>query len=87
MKLDDFDTQVQCEELVGFVPSEEDYRPFEDDEDYLDEEEDVDVWVDLDEDTQLPYTVEEDVFFDENGGLTAEGYNLLADMDASGAFV
>lgn len=61
--------------------------PWIDDEDLddliLDDEEEVDVVIDL-----CPFEeIEENVFIDENGGITAEGYNLLATMDASGAFV
>jgi hypothetical protein len=62
-------------------------QPWLDDEDVddliIDHEEEEDVVIDL-----YPFEeIDENVFIDENGGITAEGYNLLATMDASGAFV
>ena len=76
--LDDFLCEVQCEELYDFQPSEEDYEPY-------DPEEDDEEWSDRDD---LPFDEDEDsVLIDETGGLTADGYNLLADLDAAGYFV
>ena len=50
----------------------------------LDEEE-MEEWSDYDE---LPYDEDEDSFLiDENGGITAEGYALLAELDSQGYFV
>jgi len=69
----DFDTQVQCEEVYGTDP-------------YMDDEEDL-------LDTQEMDAIEDDGEFDEcelideNGGITADGYALLAEMDAQGFFV
>jgi len=69
----DFDTQVQCEEVYGTDP-------------YMDDEEDL-------LDTQEMVAIEDDGEFDEcelideNGGITADGYALLAEMDAQGFFV
>ena len=62
-------------------------QPWLDDEDVddliIDHEEEEEVVIDL-----YPFEeIDENVFIDENGGITAEGYNLLATMDASGAFV
>ena len=50
----------------------------------LDEEE-MEEWSDYD---ALPYDEDEDsVLIDENGGITAEGYALLAELDSQGYFV
>jgi len=50
----------------------------------LDEEE-MEEWSDYD---ALPYDEDEDsVLIDETGGLTAEGYALLAELDSQGYFV
>ena len=50
----------------------------------LDEEE-MEEWSDYDE---LPYDEDEDSFLiDENGGITAEGMELLAQLDSQGYFV
>jgi len=71
--LSDFDTQVQCEEVYG-------EEPYMDDEDEL-------------LDTQELDAIEDDGEFDEcelidkNGGITADGFALLAEMDAQGYFV
>ena len=71
--LSDFDTQVQCEEVYGTDP-------------YMDDEEDL-------LDTQEMDAIEDDGEFDEcelidkNGGITADGFALLAEMDAQGYFV
>jgi hypothetical protein len=68
-----FDTQVQCEEVYGPDP-------------YMDDEEDC-------LDTQEMDAIEDDGEFDEcelideNGGITADGFALLAEMDAQGYFV
>ena len=68
--LDDFDTQLQCEEV--YVDPE------------LDEEE-MEEWSDYD---ALPYDDDGDsVLIDENGGVTAEGMELLAELDSQGYFV
>ena len=70
---DDFDTQVQCEEYYGEDP-------------YMDGEDDL-------LDTQELDAIEDDGDFDEcelideNGGITADGFALLAEMDAQGFFV
>ena len=70
---DDFDTQVQCEEYYG-------------EDTYMDDEDDL-------LDTQELDAIEDDGDFDEcelideNGGITADGFALLAEMDAQGFFV
>ena len=71
-ELDDFLCEVQCEEFYG------------DPEEDLDEEE-MEEWSDYD---ALPYDDDEDsVLIDENGGITAEGMELLAELDSQGYFV
>ena len=71
-ELDDFLCEVQCEEFYG------------DPEEELDEE-DMEEWSDYED---LPHDEDEDsVLIDENGGLTADGYETLAQLDAAGYFV
>ena len=71
-ELDDFLCEVQCEEFYG------------DPEEDLDEEE-MEEWSDYD---ALPYDEDEDSYLiDENGGITAEGMELLAELDSQGYFV
>ena len=49
------------------------------------DEEDKEEWSDYD---ALPYDEDEDsVLIDENGGITAEGMELLAELDSQGYFV
>lgn len=80
-ELDDFLCEIQCEELYDFQPSEEDYEPYDPEEDDEDEAD----WPSRDD---LPHEDDEDSFLiDENGGLTAEGYEILAQLDAAGYFV
>jgi hypothetical protein len=74
---DDFDTQVQCEELCG----EEPYM--DDEEDLLDTQE-MDA---INDDGDILNDDDENELIDENGGITADGFALLADMDAQGYFV
>ena len=69
---DDFD-DIQCEEVY-----------VDPDPDELDDE-DMENWSDYD---SLPYDEDEDSYLiDENGGITAEGYALLAELDSQGYFV
>ena len=71
-ELDDFLCEVQCEEFYG------------DPEEDLDEEE-MEEWSDYD---NLPYEEDEDsTLIDENGGVTAAGMELLAELDSQGYFV
>ena len=68
---DDFD-DIQCEEV------------YPDPDPELDEEE-MEEWSDYD---ALPYDEDEDSYLiDENGGITAEGMELLAELDSQGYFV
>ena len=68
---DDFD-DIQCEEVYPEPDPE------------LDEEE-MEEWSDYD---ALPYDEDEDSYLiDENGGITAEGMELLAELDSQGYFV
>ena len=74
---DDFDTQVQCEEYYGEDPY------MDDEEDLLDTQE-MDA---IDDDGDILNDDDCDILIDENGGLTADGFALLAEMDAQGYFV
>ena len=73
--LDDFDTQIQCEEFYGDEPYDPDEELDEDAEDWGRQD---DVPYDDDEDSTL---------IDENGGITAAGYALLNDLEKQGFFV
>ena len=80
---DDFD-DIQCEEYHGYQPTPEDYDPYEDDEDMLDTQYDQDAI--LDDDLEDFVDTDADLF-DANGGLTADAYAMLAEMDSAGAFI
>ena len=80
---DDFD-DIQCEEYHGYQPTPEDYDPYEDDEDMLDTQYDQDAI--LDDDREDFVDTDADLF-DANGGLTADAYAMLAEMDSAGAFI
>ncbi len=82
--LDDYDTQIQCEEYYGDEPLPEDYEHYEDDEDMLDTQYDQDAI--LDDDLEDFVDLNADLF-DANGGLTADAYAMLAEMDSAGAFI
>ena len=62
---------IQCEEV------------YPDPDPELDEEE-MEEWSDYD---QLPESDEDSILIDENGGVTAEGMELLAQLDSQGYFV
>jgi len=83
--LDDFDTQLQCEDYYG---GPDDDTVFDDDEDMLDTQFDMDVILDDEDEDHMD--LEDDVhvndLFDGTGGLTADAYAMLADMDSAGAF-
>jgi len=70
----DFDTQVQCEEYYGEDPI------VDDEEDFLEDTQELDA---IEDDGEF----DECELIDENGGITADGFALLADMDAQGYFV
>jgi len=81
--MDDFDTQIQCDEYYG--------DPYEDDdEDMLDTQHDMDAILDDDNEDNVDVDLEADVhvndLFDGTGGLTADAYAMLAEMDSAGAF-
>ena len=76
--MDDYDTQIQCEEYYP-DPYEDD-----DDEDMLDTQYDQDAI--LDDDLEDFVDLNADLF-DANGGLTADAYAMLAEMDSAGAFI
>ena len=79
MMYDDFDTQIQCEEISRFQPTPSDF----DEEDLLDTQEldaindDED---DILEDSGLGVLID-------SSGITAEGYNYLHKLDTNGYFV
>ena len=69
--------EIQCEE---YYPD-----PYEDDdEDMLDTQYDQDAI--LDDDLEDFVDADADLF-DANGGLTADAYAMLAEMDSAGAFI
>ena len=74
--LDDFDTQIQCEELYDFVPTDEDYM-----------EDGIDTRLDDTQDGVVFDDDDTDELLDAHGGVTGAGYELLAGMDARGEFV
>lgn len=82
MTHDHFDTDISCEEFYGDDPWED----YERDEDLEISEED---WDDDDidvTDVARFFGYEPDELFDENGGLTAQAYTMLGEMDSEGAF-
>ena len=82
MTYDDFDTEISCEEFYGDDPWED----YERDEDLEISEED---WDDDDidvTDVARFFGYEPDELFDENGGLTAQAFSMLGEMDSEGAF-
>ena len=91
--LDDYDTQIQCEEYYNDdEPSWEDLLG-PDDDTVLDDDEDM-----LDTELAMPGVFEDDPddlvdgadisdLFDANGGLTADAYAMLAEMDSAGEFI
>ena len=48
------------------------------------DEDDMEEWSEYDD---LPDTDEDSILIDENGGITADGYALLAELDSQGYFV
>ncbi len=99
MLFDDFDTQIQCDDMPQpFIPSEEDYAPWPpsheeddgDDEINYDEQEQDELEFDPDEDL---IALHEDLghedlskWFTEDGGLTADAYEWLAEQDSQKSF-
>lgn len=77
MPLDDYDTQIQCEEFYGDPH-------IDDDEDFLPDEEETYVLLPEDEDDLL--MDEEDNWFTDDGGLTADAYEWLAERDKENGF-
>jgi len=71
---DDFDTQVQCEELFDFTPTDDDYM-----------EDGIDTRLDDTQDGVVLDDEDEDLI-DAHGGVTGSGMELLACMDARGDF-
>jgi len=71
MRFDDFDTQITCEESYTGPEWPEDDDPNE-----------GELWPDLEEEPDM-----DDEPLQDAHGLTADGYALLAEMDAMGAFI
>ena len=92
--LDDFDTQIQCEEFYGeFQPSEEDYAPWppeddDDDDEALMDDDDEEDNMPLPEDPEELELGHEDLskWFKDDGGLTADAYEWLAEQDSQEQF-
>ena len=89
--MDDYDTQIQCEEYYGEEPSWEDLVGPDDDTVLDDDDEDM-----LETRLDMPGILDDDLedfvdadadLFDANGGLTADAYAMLAEMDSAGAFI
>tara|TARA_B100001059_G_C17558321_1_gene438747 strand:+ start:199 stop:453 length:255 start_codon:yes stop_codon:yes gene_type:complete len=81
--LDDFDTQIQCEDYwyddYDGIPTDDIID--DDDEDVLDDTDEHDaVWDDDDEDGFVSTLID-------GNGITAEGYNYLHELDTNGYFV
>tara|TARA_B100000131_G_scaffold228567_1_gene220310 strand:+ start:25 stop:255 length:231 start_codon:yes stop_codon:yes gene_type:complete len=75
MRFDDYDTQIQCEEVYPDPHTD-------DDEDFLPDEDDGLLW---DEDNDF-LREEEDGWFTDDGGLTADAYDWLAEQDKQHGF-
>ena len=89
--LDDFDTQIQCEEYwhadYSYIRVD-DYEDIptddiiDDEDDFLEDTGDNDVvW---DDDDEEYFTTP---LIDDKGGITAEGYSYLHELDTNGYFV
>ncbi len=74
--IDDFDTQIQCEEHFDAPIMDDDY------EDVVPEEPD-DLLHDPDDDLLMD---EEDHWFTDDGGLTADAYQWLGEQDKLNGF-
>jgi len=91
--LSDFDTQITCEEFYGeelcladLNGPDNDKVLVDDDEDMLDTQE-MDALVDDDDEDDHVCVVGADEPLYNDQGLTAAGYDLLAEMDRQGQFV
>ena len=83
--------EIQCEEYYGEEPSWEDLVGPDDDTVLDDDDEDMletrlDMPGILDDDLEDYVDLDADLF-DANGGLTADAYAMLAEMDSAGAFI
>ncbi len=77
MTFDDYDTQIQCEEVYTdpYDDEEDDFLPDEDDDGLLTDDDDEDFLRD-----------EEEHWFTDEGGLTADAYHWLAEQDKQQGF-
>ena len=76
MTYDDFDTQVQCEELLDLSPTDDDYM-----------EDGIDTILDDTQDGVVIDDEDEDWWFTSDGGLTADAQVYLHELDEEGEFV
>ena len=79
--LDDFDTQIQCEEVYDFQPTSEDYKPYDDEDDFIEDTGEHDVILDDEDEDHFGLSLMN------SDGITAEGYNYLHELDKNGYFV
>ena len=85
MTHDDFDTEISCEEFYGDDPWTDMERMRDDDDTEIVEEDWDDDDIDV-ADVARFFGYEPDELFDENGGLTAQAFAMLGEMDTEGAF-
>ena len=85
MTHDDFDTEISCEEFYGDDPWTDMERMRDDDDTEIVEEDWDDDDIDV-ADVARFFGYEPDELFDENGGLTAQAFAMLGEMDSEGAF-
>jgi hypothetical protein len=83
MLFDHFETQISCEEFYDEPDYDLAFAVGASDVSFPDDEDDI-----LNDDDSGEWVYEElDDLFDSDGGLTAGGQELLADIDAEGEFV
>jgi len=81
---DDFDTQITCEEFYADDP--ENWVDDEDDDFIPDDPDDLLVAADGEPDDNVTGDMEDSYWFTEEGGLTAEAYDWLAEQDSENGF-
>jgi|TARA_R110001583_G_scaffold31062_6_gene106757 hypothetical protein len=83
----DFDTQIQCEEFYGEELTLADLNGPDDDTVCDDEEDLLETQVDMPTITDDEDYIDTDDLFNTHGGLTADAYAILAEMDSAGEFI
>jgi len=82
---DHFDTQITCEEFYANDP--ERWVDDDDEEDFIpDEPDELPVADDGELDDNVTGDMEDSYWFTEEGGLTAEAYDWLAEQDSENGF-